>query len=330
MLALVAVVAISGVAAVAPVMAQETVQTEPTPRPLSAAELTEAQADTNAEQETEADAEQAPEAEAEAEGDAEQELEPLPHPELVLGSAIDGTTSGDTYARYSFRAPGPGLLTIVVRARGQRSDLSMQMFGPDGGELENGYCDIDFNGDAGAEHYTVLIPYEGVYRLEVQPLGSGGPFWIGASWIAYEGAKSAAPAMPTDAVDLTPGTEQSFNINGGNPGSGWFKYTADRDGFMIVETHSPGGADLVMELYDQASGFSEVDQLDYSDNDRRGDVSRERISVELEPGRTIFIKVRDWGDGIPAEVKVNTRMFVENAQAGDADDAAAPEAEGRE
>lgn len=295
-----------------PAKAQESPASVPAPQPVVEAEQAEAQAAEAEEPEVAVGPEGQEQGEEAEEPESELETEPLPHPALVIGSAIDGNTSNNAHANYSFRAAGPGLLTVVARSKSRGTDLAMQLYGPDGSSMNNGYCDIDFNGDTGAEHYTLLIPGAGIYRLEVQPLGSGGAFWIGASWIDYEGAAAAMPAKPTEATDLTPGAAQTCNINGQNPPNAWFKYTAEVEGFMLVETSAPGDPDLVMELYTEEFGFQ--DSIEYSDQDRRGNVSNEQISVELQPGQTVYIKIRDHGNGIPAEVRVRCRLFLEEGE----------------
>lgn len=291
-----------------PANAQQPPAASPATQPIVEAEQAQGQATDSQEPDVDAES-QGQEQGEEAE---EPEPEPLPHPALVIGSTIDGNTSNNAHANYSFRAASPGLLTVVVRSKSRGTDLAMQLYGADGSSMNNGYCDIDFNGDTGAEHFTLLIPGAGVYRLEVQPLGSGGAFWIGASWIAYEGAAAAMPAKPSEATDLTPGTAQTCNINGQNPPNAWFKYTTEVEGFMLVETSAPGDPDLVMEMYIEAQGFQ--DAMEYSDQDRRGNVSNEQISVELQPGQTVYIKIRDHGSGVPAEVRVRCRLFLEEDQ----------------
>ncbi|MEM9021361.1 MAG: PPC domain-containing protein [Planctomycetota bacterium] len=255
----------------------------------------------------------APDAEAESTDTAEgvAETPELPHPELMIGSTQEGVTSENQWANYSFAADAAGLLTVVVRSQVQDNDMAMVVYDADGREI--GDCDIDYLGDNGAEHFTVVLPAAGLYRVAVRPLGDGGLFWIGGSWIEYDGISVALPARPSDAQPLTIGNPMVTQLNGNNPSGAWFSITPEQRGFLIVETVANNGIDLQLDLYEQERGFESYS--DASDQDRRGDLSREQISIELQPGKTLFFHAYDRSDSNQqATMTVTARIFIELEQ----------------
>lgn len=219
--------------------------------------------------------------------------------ELVLGAVTDGVTSDSDPSDYRFDAEGPGLLTVAVRAK-EGDDMTIEVYAPSGALMAS--CDIDFGGNTGAEHLAVPIPAEGSYRVVVQPLGNGGPFWMGASFLAFAELESVAPAGPDDAAELTPGQAQEAALQGPET---WFTYTAPSNGLLMFSTSADRG-DLVLEAYYEGA-FDQ--QVQYSDQDRNGSGANERILMDLAQGQTVYLKVRSFGNGNGLEFNVTSRYI---------------------
>jgi len=221
--------------------------------------------------------------------------------ELALGAVTDGVTTDSAPSSYRFDAQGPGLLTVAVRAK-EGDDMTIEVYSPSGTQLAR--CDIDFGGNTGAEHLALPIPAEGSYRVVVQPLGNGGPFWMGASFLAFEELESVAPAGPEDAEELTPGQAQEATLQGPET---WFTYTAPASGLLMFSTSAEQG-DLVIEAYYDGA-FDQ--QVQYSDQDRNGSGANERILMDLVEGQTVYLKVRSFGNGNGMEFNVSSRYIEE-------------------
>jgi len=226
-------------------------------------------------------------------------------PELAIGSVADDVSTRASPSSYLFHADGPGLLTIAVRAKHQ-DDLTIEVYSHQSNQmLPNGRCDIDFNGNAGYEHMAIPIVTAGDYRIVIEPLGNGGAFWIGASWLPFELLEDAlAPAKPEDATPLTPGTPQDGAVSPGGEVEQWYSYTAASEGVVIISTEADHG-DLVIEAYHDGQ-FN--DSFEYSDNDRNGSNANERVIAELNQGQTVYFKVRGLNPSYEVEFDVTSQF----------------------
>lgn len=211
-------------------------------------------------------------------------------PELVMNAVTDGVTRDSDPSSYRFEAEGPGLLTVAVRAK-NRDDMTIEVYNERGQQL--GRCDIDFGGNTGAEHLAIPIAEAGLYRVVVDPLGSGGPYWIGSSWLAFQELEAMAPATPDDAIEVTPGEPQEGAVAAGGPHEQWYVFTAPSEGLLVFSTGDADG-DLVIEAYNE----DRFDQnVQYSDQDRNGHSGNERILMDMVEGQVIYFKVRPLSSG---------------------------------
>ncbi|XAM00619.1 hypothetical protein OT109_04350 [Phycisphaeraceae bacterium D3-23] len=232
------------------------------------------------------------------------ELDALP--ELEMCAVTDGVTRDADPSSYRYEAEGPGLLTVAVRAK-NRDDMTIEVYNARGHQLAR--CDIDFGGNTGAEHLAVPLPEAGAYRVVVEPLGSGGAFWIGSSFLAFEALEAMAPVTPDDATEITPGQAQEATIAAAGPTEQWFTFTAPTEGLLIFNTATNNG-DLVIESY--ADGDFE-NYFDYSDQDRNGSTGNERILVDMAEGQVIYMKVRPLSTGRDIEFNVRSQ-FVDTSE----------------
>lgn len=223
--------------------------------------------------------------------------------ELVLGAVSDGVTNDANPTAYRFVAEGPGLLTVAVRAK-QGDDMTIEIFDANGVQL--GRCDIDFGGDTGAEHLAVPIAEAGAYRVVVDPLGNGGPYWVGASWLMFEELEAMAPSRPDDALEITPNqAAQDITLAADGPAEQWLTYTAPAEGLLVFSTTAERG-DLVLEAY-MDGRFDNAYQ--YSDQDRGGNGARERLLLDLAEGQVIYIKARSLSSGRDIEFSARSQFI---------------------
>lgn len=222
--------------------------------------------------------------------------------ELVLGAVSDGVTNDANPTAYRFVAEGPGLLTVAVRAK-QGDDMTIEIFDVNGVQL--GRCDIDFGGDTGAEHLAVPIAEAGAYRVVVDPLGNGGPYWVGASWLMFEELEAMAPSRPDDALEVTPGEAQEVAFEADGPAEQWFSYTAPAEGLLVFSTTGERG-NLVLEAYLDGQ-FDNAWQ--YSDQNRGGSGVRERLLLDFAEGQMIYIKASALNGNTDIEFSVRSQFI---------------------
>lgn len=226
-------------------------------------------------------------------------------PELVLNAVTDGVTRDSDPTSYRFEAEGPGLLTVAVRAK-NRDDMTIEIYNERGQQL--GRCDIDFGGNTGAEHLAVPVAEAGMYRVVVDPLGAGGPYWIGSSWLAFQELEAMAPATPDDAIEVTPGEPQDGAVGVG-ANEQWYIFTAPSEGLLVFSTGDADG-DLVIEAYNE----DRFDQhVQYSDQDRNGHSGNERILLDMVEGQVVYFKVRPLSAG--RDIEFTTRaQFMDTSE----------------
>jgi hypothetical protein len=208
---------------------------------------------------------------------------------LPLGTMGAGAVSMSAGATFGFEAPAPGFLTVVVRADG---DVVLTVMDGEYQTLPDGRSDQDLGGDVGAEQFVVVLPEAGEYRVLVEPLG-GGPFGfeIGATFLASElVAEPADPdGKPSGAVELTLGESHSTSLD---PMAGdyrdWFSIRIEQAGVLTVLTRSEGEGDLKLEVF---RGGDFRDPAGYSDQDMDGVLGNETVSVDVEAGETVHIRV---------------------------------------
>ncbi|MFI4861088.1 MAG: PPC domain-containing protein [Phycisphaerales bacterium JB063] len=227
-------------------------------------------------------------------------------PELAMCAVTDDVTRDGDPSSFRVEVESPGLLTVAVRAK-NRDDMTIEVYTETGHQLAR--CDIDFGGNTGAEHLAVPLPEAGSYRVVVEPLGAGGAFWIGSSFLAFDGLEAMAPLTPDDAIEITPDEAQDAAIAAAGPVEQWFTFTAPTEGILLFNTSADGG-DLVIEAYHDGD-FQNY--FDYSDQDRNGSVGNERIMLEMFEGQTVFMKVRGLSGG--QDIDFSTRsQFIDTSE----------------
>lgn len=214
---------------------------------------------------------------------------------LPIGSVTGGRTSSENIATFQFSAETAGILTVVVRSTDE-TDLVLVVTDADGQTLPKGRSDQDLGGDSGAEQFAVTLPWAGMYRVRVEPFGSGlASFRIGASWLGFPDLEE--PADP----DGTPSTARSITIQQDpimdtlDPTSGdhwdWYALRADRAGLLTVATRA-GEGDLVLEAFTEGN-FSEA--AERSDQDLQDAAGNEALTLFVSPGQTLYFKVSMYG-----------------------------------
>ncbi len=208
---------------------------------------------------------------------------------LPVGRTVEGTlTSGST--EYSFAATEAGFLTVVVRASGGE-DLALSVTDAEGQVLPDGRSDMDMDGNVGAEQILLAIPSAGDYTVEVRCYDESASFHLGATFLPS--ALAAAPddpdGRPSGAIELTVGATHDDAID---PAAGdradWYRIRVDGSGVLTVLTRAEGDGDLRLERYIEPE-FGEPE--DAADEDRDGVFGNESLTLDVEAGDVVIIKV---------------------------------------
>lgn len=221
--------------------------------------------------------------------------------ELPLNEVIEGSTNRGENGVYTFKADGPGALTVVVRAT-EGSDVAIVISDAAGQPLTGGRIDIDYQRDHGAEQGVVPIPREGEYQVVVEPLGSRADYVLAAAWLPFDALElpEDEDASPTSAIDLTLDEWVSDSLdNADGDLFDWFRVVADRDGELVVSTRGEAG-DAILEAF--ADG-QYADALQRSDQDIEGNNVRESITLDVTEGQTLYFKVSSYGNGLDYEIR---------------------------
>jgi hypothetical protein len=224
--------------------------------------------------------------------------------QLPMGTVVEGSTGSSGPAVFSFSAPAPGVLTVVVRGKDD-ADLQIVVTDAVGQELPGGRIDVDLSGNVGAEQGAVVIRVPGDYQVQVHTWSGGGRFDIAGSWLEFAGLGGPADpdGSPMAAAVLTPGTpiDDSISPSTGD-GWDWFKVTAESAGVITVITEAPEG-DLVLEVFDDGAFGESVNR---SDQDMQGVVGNESLTVQAAAGQTYYFKVSpafETGDTIAYKIR---------------------------
>lgn len=208
---------------------------------------------------------------------------------LPVGSVVPVSRVADVPAELVFSAPGAGFLTVVARAS---EDVSVAVADEEYQTLPDGAADADLGGDLGAEQLVVGIPRAGTYRVLVESLsGAAAALSVGASFLASDLAcrPTDPDGSPSGAVQLQVGTSHLDAID---PASGdpwdWFAIAAREAGTLTILTRVEGDGDLRLERF-QAGGYREA--VDASDQDLDGVLGNESLTVDVEAGTTVYLRV---------------------------------------
>ena len=208
---------------------------------------------------------------------------------LPLGKTVEASLSGGSI-EYTFSAPEAGFLVVVVRASGG-ADLALSVTDTEGQVLPEGSSDMDMNGNVGAEQVLLAIPSAGEYTVEVRCYDESASFQLGATFLPS--ALAAAPddpdGRPSGAIELAVGASHADAID---PAAGdradWYRIRADRGGVLTILTRAEGEGDLRLERYVEPE-FGEPEES--ADEDRDGVMGNESLTLDVEAGDVVVIKV---------------------------------------
>lgn len=227
---------------------------------------------------------------------------------LPMTGKVTGTTADEAPAKFRFTPPGPGVLTVVVRAS---DDVTIRVVDADGQMLPEGSADKDLNGATGLEFLALPVGNADPLTVEVTLLadeGGGGKFTIAASFVAEDGfARAADPdRRPSLAKALTVGaaSDESLSADTGDSWD-WFKITASESMTLVIVTRMAEGTegDLTIEAYTEEK-FDEP--VANSDQDLQGHTGNESVTVDVKAGQTVHVKVASlFGTGGEAPYRIS-------------------------
>lgn len=203
---------------------------------------------------------------------------------LSSGEVVEGRCSEGAPAPFGFVAPGPGVLSIVLRDAG-RADLTVTIYREDG-EVAMAYDDDHF-GDMGAEQGFFEVASAQTLGIEVSSNDGRGRFTLGVHFTPTDRALPHAGQIQSEP--LTMGAESMLRFTRREQ-ERWFAYTPEASELVVLTTHQVGDEepDIRIEVFD-SSEFINIVQS--SDRDLGGVMSDEALIVYMEGGRTHYIKV---------------------------------------
>ncbi|HSW30713.1 MAG TPA: hypothetical protein VLH75_14600 [Longimicrobiales bacterium] len=208
---------------------------------------------------------------------------------LPLGKTAEASLSGGSI-EYAFSAKEAGFLAVVVRSSGGE-DLALKVTDAEGQVLPDGSSDMDMNGSVGAEQLLLAIPSAGEYAVEVRCYDESASFRLSATFLpsALAAVPDDADGRPSGAVELTVGANHDDALD---PAAGdradWYRIRVDRSGVLTVLTRAEGEGDLRLERYIEPE-FGEPE--DSADEDRDGVMGNESLTLDVEAGDVVIIKV---------------------------------------
>ncbi len=212
---------------------------------------------------------------------------------LPMGNPATGKAGSDKPAVYQLAAKTAGVLTVAVQGSG---DLVLVVADEDGQPVQDGTSDRDLNGSSGTEQLAVTITEPGTYQVIVRLQGGGSEstFQIAGAWLpfpTFARASSDADRRPGQARALKIGQahEDGLDRNGGDAWD-WYVFKVAQAGTLVVVTRPLGSEtpDIVLEAFTGGT-FSQADER--SDQDMQGSSAQESVSVNVNAGQTVHIKV---------------------------------------
>ena len=210
---------------------------------------------------------------------------------LPTGATSQGMLSMGEAATYTFQATAAGFLAVVLRAEAGE-DLSFTVTDAEGQALPEGRADMDFGGNVGAEQMVVTISEPGAYRVIVESLaGEPASFQIGGSFLSSALAALAADpdGKPSAARELAVGASHVDTID---PSAGdrwdWYRIPVTQSGVLTILTRVEGEGDLRLERFEEGS-FREA--VDASDQDMDGVLGNESLTLDVQAGQVVFVRV---------------------------------------
>lgn len=203
--------------------------------------------------------------------------------DLPLGERVEGRTSGDEPASFSFEVEGAGALAVVVRAN---DDVLISVLTDSDRPVADGRIDIDFQGDTGAEQGTIILNRAGAYVLRVEPFDAAAEFVMIANWLPLAEVAAGPTGSAADAVDLKLDETVEEQL-GRNNVEDWYRLVVPDDGLLLVATRARSG-DLILDCY---AADDPTVSLDRSDRDISGDLGREAILLDVRAGEVYYFVV---------------------------------------
>ncbi len=211
---------------------------------------------------------------------------------LPTGAPQQGKATSQTPAEYTLVAKTAGVLVVAVQGEG---DLVLQVTDADGQALPDGTADRDLNGSSGTEMLSMMITEPGTYKVRVRLQdGQGGAFQISGSWLSFPPFAQAATdpdRRPSQAKAAAVGKaiEDSLSAESGDHWD-WFVMKMNQAGTLAVVTRrvGEGDTDLVLEVF---TGGDFAKAASRSDQDLQGNNANESVTLNVEAGQTVHIKV---------------------------------------
>jgi hypothetical protein len=214
-------------------------------------------------------------------------LQALTAPEprtLNSGEVVEGRCSEGAPAPFGFVAPGPGVLSLVLRDTG-RADLMITIYREDG-EVAMTLDDDQF-GDLGAEQgfYEVASPQ--TLGVEVSSNDGRGRFVLGVHFTPTDRAIPNATQIQSEPLQIDNEVVLSFTRRDRER---WFTHTPERSELLVLATRKSGDEepDIRIEVYDSEEF---INPIQTADRDLGGVVTDEALLVYAEAGKPLFVKV---------------------------------------
>ena len=228
---------------------------------------------------------------------------------LPLGEMRSGRTTSESPMEYRLSVESAGVLAVAVHGEG---DLVLLVMDGDGQLLPDGRSDRDLNGNPGVEMLTATIGEEGEYRVRVQvQMGDASDFRISGSWLPFPAfARPGDPdGRPGRARTLAVGESVEDTLSGSDGDLvDWFSIEVDAEGTLVAVTRpvGDGEGDLVLEAFLDGD-FSEP--VARSDQDLQGNVAAESVSVNVEPGQTVYLRVSGTFSSVEAAYRLSSSLM---------------------
>jgi hypothetical protein len=220
-----------------------------------------------------------------------------------------GSATGDEPAEYTYAAKTAGILSVVVQGTG---DLALALLDEDGQTVPDGTSDRDMNGSQGTELLSATITEPGMYRVRVRLQGSGSSkFEIAGSFLSFP------PFARRPDPDRRPGQARALVVgkpfdDSLDPGAGdawdWFVFKAARAGSLALVTRPLASteADLILEVYTGGDFSSAADR---SDQDMQGNTSNESVTINVEAGDTVHVKVINQSGSTASKYRLSSSLI---------------------
>jgi len=214
----------------------------------------------------------------------------------ALPVRVSGSTTTNWPVTYRFKAAGPGLLTLGLRAKNGQ-DLAIDV-SSEGLTVPHGQINANFDGDPGAEQGTIALPSAGDYLVTVMPTSQnsrGIEFELVSSFLPFAGATGPASLKISEAKELVLGVKQPAAIERGAQGV-ILKYLPKANAIVTVSTGN-STSDIVLWAYEKE--IRRGKELQRSDRDMLGNAGNEAITLNMVAGKTYYFLVTPYS-GRPA------------------------------